>query len=206
MNFILGSFGQPSRSPDRAPHLLTATILVPVRFALCEVGFHDVRVQFETETGPVGGLDVTILDDAILMDDDVVHPVPVTQHRLRCQKITDRAGPVRRRDGMDKAAGIVRCHRQREHLGQVGDPLGLQESSRVAQVRMEDVAALVDDEVLESLPPAQVFAGADGNLRACNQPPPALGVFNGIGSSSQSGRIGSTASAIWIDVRRSYSQ
>ena len=66
----------------------------------------------------------------------------------------------------DDAARVVGGHRQGEDLGEVGDPLGFQEAARVAQVGMEDVASLVDDEVLETLPPARFSPVQIGTLEA----------------------------------------
>ena len=82
---------------------------------------------------------------------------------------------------VDDAAGVVGRHRQVEDLGEVGDPLGFEEAARVAQVGVEDVTTLIDDEILESLPPDEVLAGADGDLRGGDQAPPALGVVGGHG-------------------------
>ena len=98
-------------------------------------------------------------------------------------------------------------HRQAEDLRHVGDPLGFEESAGVAQVGMQNVAALIDDEILEALPPREVLAGADRARASWRTSRFQDSEYStGSGSSSQSGLIGSTASAIWIDVRRSYSQ
>ena len=69
-------------------------------------------------------------------------------------------------------------HGQREHLCHVGDTLGLEKSAAVAQVGMQNVAALVDDEILEALPPRQVLSRADGHARARAQPLPRIRIFH----------------------------
>ena len=67
--------------------------------------------------------------------------------------------------GVDEAAGVVGRHRQGEDLGEVGDPSGLEEPAGIARVGVEDIATLIDDEILESLPAREVLAGADGDPR-----------------------------------------
>ena len=180
--------------------------LFPVGFALCEVGFHDVRVQFEAETGAVGGLDVTILDDGTFMDDDVVHPISVTQHRLRCEKITNGAGPVRvamvwtMLPVLCVANGSANTSARSAIRFVSRNPPVLRKSGwRMSQPWL----------MMKSLNPCRRLRFSPvqmGTFELATRRRQLSEYSTGIGSSSQSGRIGSTASAIWIEVRRSYSQ
>src|SRR5438552_12176922 len=60
----------------------------------------------------------------------------------------------------------------------VGDALGLEEAAGVAQVRMQNVRALMQDEVEESFAAGEVLAHANRHLRYFGQPFPRIGVLN----------------------------
>ena len=84
----------------------------------------------------------------------------------------------------------MRRHRKAEHFGHVGDALGFEEAAAIAQIRMQNIAALVENEVLEAVPSCEIFTGTDGDTGGRDQALPTLGVIRAIGSSKPHGLDG----------------
>ncbi len=78
--------------------------------------------------------------------------------------------------GIKLAAGFVHRHGDAEHRSEIGDALGFKEAAAVAQIRIGDMATLVDQEGNEAVDALQIFTGEDGDGRFLGQPLPGIGI------------------------------
>src|SRR5260370_7153389 len=111
-------------------------------------------------------------------EQQLIHPVAGAGDGLAGHVIANGSAPLASGVGVNLATGVVVGHGESKDVGHVGDPLRLQESAAVAKVGMQNVAAVLNDEVLEALPARQVLTRADGDMNALAEARPTVEVFH----------------------------
>ena len=81
----------------------------------------NVFVQLNAEAGLVRQLDMSVLNDRPIVEDDIVHPIAFSDHRLASEVVANGRRPLHGRHRANHAAGIVVAQRQEEQVAQVSD-------------------------------------------------------------------------------------
>ena len=139
---------------------------------------HYYEIQIDTKTRLFRNSHRAIFDVRPVENQQLVHPVAFPGDRFAGDKVANGPGPLARCPGVELTARVVRRHRQPPHLGHVRDPLVLQKTAAVAQIRVQDIASLVDNEVGKLLPPPQVLTRTDWHRRTRGQPFPTLRIVH----------------------------
>src|ERR1700733_8506844 len=144
----------------------------PPLFPCSQMRFHYVRVQLSPEPGFAGYADMSILDIRTVLQKQLVHPTTLAGDRFTSDIVTNGRSPLAVGPRVQLASRIVRRHGQSEGVSHIGDAFCLQKPAAVAQIRVQDVASLVDDEVLDPPPPFEILSSTNGDSGARTQSSP----------------------------------
>ena len=120
-------------------HNFLAGPLSPPSLTRGQMGLHDIRIQFNTEPGLVGYLDVSVLDIRLVELEHLIHPATLAGNGLQGYVVANGGCPLSGRIRVNLGTGIMVGHRQPEQGRHVGDTLGFQKAAGIAQVRVQDV-------------------------------------------------------------------
>ena len=122
----------------------------------------DFIIQFNTQPGFIREFGKTVLIQGFVVDDHIVPPVGTLEFEFESAEIPHGCAYVGAGHGSDGTAEIVNGDRDIPEIGHIGNLLGLQQPSCLHDIRLKDIAGLIDDERLESIAAKKVFSGADG--------------------------------------------
>ena len=122
----------------------------------------DFIIQFNTQPGFIREFDKTVLIQGFVVDDHIVPPARTLEFEFESAEIPHGRAYMGAGYGSDGAAEIVNGDRDIPEIGHIGNLLGLQQPARLHDIRLKDIAGLIDDERLEIIATKKVLSSADG--------------------------------------------
>ena len=144
------------------------------------MSFHGVGIQINAQAWLIVDTNESFLDVWPIYEQQLIHPVAQAGNRLARNIIANRTGPLAGGPGVELASRIVGGHRQAVDIGEICDTLGFEETAAVAEVRVQNVRSLIDDEILKPLPAGQILTRANRDAGALAKALPGFGIIDGV--------------------------